>query len=415
MVLLSRSTPTPKQIDPPTLALKTIFIKHPAYAGYPIFLRLTAYLVGDVYCFPLRLALDAAAIMANNVSGYFTPVESPQDIVSCTDSAELLPAGQYLFFVHNHNPSSPYALCMSFRAWRVPSRLPAHWLFSYELVKDALSDSQLSEVIRQRDERTSCQQDWWDHNNIDSYILSPATSGVDQAANVITLRADLTDLGMDRGHFVFAPYGVDNQIAAVFMTPELDDLAYRHNLQSVQLPKRIHPYCLFIRFARSVFQTNNDLLERLATQPGLVYIDVSDDLEQHIETRKASEKRRNAESAPGDGGDGARRRMKGKWRPKVDESEATEDEMENESRAFPGLGPNVPNLCRTYGENDYTIWEERERLGDNADVYPGFAAMMRLKNNYLLQNRRPGGARIGGIWDDWVKEEETDEVALSSI
>jgi hypothetical protein len=75
---------------------------------------------------------------------------------------------------------------------------------------------------------------------------------VDNAHNVITLRADLKKATFDDGHFVLFPY--QGEVVTIFMTLETRDLARDFHFSAAEIPVRIFADYLYARFAWSIFK-----------------------------------------------------------------------------------------------------------------------------------------------------------------
>ncbi|KAF7305016.1 AAA-ATPase-like domain-containing protein [Mycena kentingensis (nom. inval.)] len=411
MVVLTSSLPKPLLADVPTLSYKALHISHPGYKHRPIFLRLTAYLVDQTCCFPLRSALDAASIMANNLDGYLAILDQtknpPYSRIDSDDPAALLPAGEYFYFTLDFEQNPQYAICRSFKAWSPRYTLPPHWNLTWtQEPAHSSSWSAVSLCVPVKDgaclqtKETSrlhashllprAEEPWWQYHHFDSFIRGN-TAGINQWSNIITLRADLNAMGMDEGHFVFVPHA--GQITTIFLTDKTPDLAHTYHLQAVELPARIHPQCLFGRFAWNIFKANQGSLPGFFDTADIISIEVPSfdstmAVQRMLMNSPQSKKRARSDSggsvsggaASGSGASGtAGRQLQDAG------SEASQDE---ESVASSLLESNPMDLARRFSEKDYEVAAAQEaeaiRLGRlNDDVYPGSTAILRLKNEYL--------------------------------
>ncbi|KAF7305010.1 hypothetical protein MKEN_01216000 [Mycena kentingensis (nom. inval.)] len=356
--------------------------------------------------FPFYLAVDAAQIVANNAAGYLTSADAPEDRISSDDPAAQLPAGSYLFYTLDYAQNQKYSLCGSFRAWSPPLSLPDRWNLPFD-PSPAISKSVLSFTARSADKRCmmtaeisrlqvahlvpQAESCWWDFRSMDAIIRTAA--GVNQLANVVTLRADLTEMGMDAGHFVFAPY--NDHIVAVFLTTSQSDLAHQFHMRRVALPKRIHRHALYCRFAYNIFESNKIDLPHFSRLQDVSEVKVLADLSAPLEEIKKRKRSGVKEQVPS-----LSMSTAGSSSNADSAGSVSEEDAEISSPV-----QNLPDLFPHFTTKDYDLWAAQEaeatRLGSfSDDVYPGFAAIMRLKSEHL-KHRQPGGAAIGGIWDGW--------------
>ncbi|KAF7304906.1 hypothetical protein MKEN_01204900 [Mycena kentingensis (nom. inval.)] len=376
---LSSPLPTP-QIRPSPLpaterSYDFIYICHPGYPSHPVFHSIAVYKAhGEPNggC-PIHVVLDAAFVLAYNQLGYLTDLDKTMRF----HGNGLLPAGSYLYHVED-DPN--YPLCPNFRTWKVPDHLPAQWTRAHlgmATNKDTFhygnpNSSAYSEVIRNRDEHClvsgdvsrmqmsylvpRSENDWWIEEDMDSRLRTEKT-GINQPSNVIVLRADLNARGFDQGHFIIFP--VEESSVLVFMTSELADAAEQFHLQRVELPIRIHPLCLFARFAWNVFKISESRIKGLNVRhiPSRV-------LAQQTEDDKQATKRVRMDTSNEDTAQGSLSAASG--------TEAEDD---------------PPDLTRPFSERDYEIWaaEERDAILNGTqddDNYEGYTALMRLKNDF---------------------------------
>jgi hypothetical protein len=111
-------------------------------------------------------------------------------------------------------------------------------------------------------------------------------ANIDDPVNIITLRTDLSDLGIDRGHFVFVP--IAGRLTVYFITTGLLDLAHEFHNRRIYLPKRISRYGLYCRFAWSVFKALLKFFPR--TSAAVIRIPVPEQLLQLRKRSKAEPK-----------------------------------------------------------------------------------------------------------------------------
>ncbi|KAF7319931.1 hypothetical protein MKEN_00776700 [Mycena kentingensis (nom. inval.)] len=324
--------PSPRPLPPkaPILRSKLVQVLHPGYSNRPRFLVLPANELAGRPCIPRYILLDACAVLANNVRGRLRSISSEDDVPA------YVPSGTYLYFTDDFEANPQYPLCLSFHAWtphKLRAHLPEHWrsqalgtgherdmaeedqLFALLKSQSPAEGNQMSseslpqptavsstsdprrgpldpacaitqEISRLQNAHLvpNSEKQWWSFHDLDSCLFSPH-SGPDQPCNLLSVRADLNDPGMDQGHFVFVPYDKDAPYskAAVtfFISDGLPDLAFQYHCRAVEIPTRIDPICLFSRFAWGIFEANSQTLESLQNHPvGIVRVHVPTTLQE---------------------------------------------------------------------------------------------------------------------------------------
>jgi hypothetical protein len=94
--------------------------------------------------------------------------------------------------------------------------------------------------------------------------------GINSLPNCLATRADLNGPGMDQGHFVFAPYA--GKAVCVCLTDEMPDFAADYHLRAVNIPARIHPMNVYVRFAWGLFRASLHVLGEFAKLPDVVIV-----------------------------------------------------------------------------------------------------------------------------------------------
>jgi hypothetical protein len=94
--------------------------------------------------------------------------------------------------------------------------------------------------------------------------------GINSPPNCLALRADLNAAGMDKGHFVFAPY--KGAPVCVCLTSGMADFAVEYHLRAIKMPRRIHPMNVYVRFAWGLFQAFQTLLRDLSLDQSVVTV-----------------------------------------------------------------------------------------------------------------------------------------------
>ncbi|KAJ6561487.1 hypothetical protein DFH09DRAFT_1316065 [Mycena vulgaris] len=277
-MLLPAITLRPRKTPIPGLGgIRGVSVYHPrVLQGFPIvqFSALSSKPDSGVVGVPLGVVLDACFILAGNQQGQLLLVASPHHRVADSDLDGLLQPGAYQFVVTQEGGELDYDyhLCASFSDWVPPLTIPDRWKGD-----DATDDVQtpfaeltdVSQAVKAADSvrciitgaETGLQAShlvprsehlWFKTHYLvwNSYDGLPITD-LNSVYNQVALRADLSSEGLDRGHFLFAPYA--HGVAAVFVQHTARDLAHEYHLTEVNFPTRIRRCYLFARFAWNIF------------------------------------------------------------------------------------------------------------------------------------------------------------------
>ncbi|KAJ6614428.1 hypothetical protein B0H10DRAFT_2435979 [Mycena sp. CBHHK59/15] len=226
---------------------------------------------------PFTVVLDACRILENNKDGTLRVRGADADLTAPDDEKDLLPPGRYTY--HVTRGETAYAVCTSFRAWTPPSVLPSHWDFPVMgaiAAFPASSASTYSTVVRASDgwcavtrDRSRLQNShlvpeaeapWWALRGMTGLTNNP--KGIKSPPNCLATRADLNGKGMDQGHFAFAPYV--GTAVCVCLTDGMADFAVEYHLRAVEIPARIHPMNVYVRFAWGLFRALRTVLGELS-------------------------------------------------------------------------------------------------------------------------------------------------------
>ncbi|KAJ7250122.1 hypothetical protein B0H12DRAFT_1234436 [Mycena haematopus] len=243
-----------------------ILVYHPAYRLPTVLLRLACASKS------IQSVAAPAPIIANNARGYLTLYEDETEIrLRGETPGDLLRPGKYHYRVPSHT-DGPYPICMNFRAWKPPVVTPQNWAREHwappgtdstalDDVASTVAWSGLSYDVKRTDGRCAMTGDrtrlsashlipqaesTWVHYEIARRI------SIDNAHNVITLRADLKRATFDEGHFVLFPY--QGKVVTIFMTRGTRDLARDFHFRAAEIPGRIFADYLHARFAWSIFK-----------------------------------------------------------------------------------------------------------------------------------------------------------------
>jgi hypothetical protein len=136
-----------------------------------------------------------------------------------------------------------------------------------------------------------------------AFDLLDGTYSLNNARNVITLRADLKRAAFDEGHFVFFPY--QGKMVTIFMTTETRDLAKDFHFSAAEIPGRIVGDFLYARFAWSIFKISARLLPIYEKDDEVAKVTVPAPLQPKPRQPPQSKKRKREEpGAPEDASDG---------------------------------------------------------------------------------------------------------------
>ncbi|KAF8874911.1 hypothetical protein CPB85DRAFT_1346311 [Mucidula mucida] len=272
----------PKSTQSPLVGY--VRIQHPGYQPPRLIAMLPVYRSpSGIDGIPFSFVLDAAQILANNQPGTLRVCGTPTDLTA-PDNLSLLPPGDYEYRVTTGE--ARYPICTSFRAWSVPSVLPAHWDITAMggKVTPPMMGTNASEKIKTEDGQClmtgatsrlqSCHmvpkadEQWWNDNDMN--VKTFATEGIDSSSNRLTLRADLIGPGMDAAGFVIISYG--GSAVCVCMKSGFEDLASEYQFRTVKIPARIHPFNMYVRLAWNLFRMSHSLLLGLQSAKNVVTI-----------------------------------------------------------------------------------------------------------------------------------------------
>ncbi|KAJ7206962.1 hypothetical protein B0H12DRAFT_440753 [Mycena haematopus] len=170
---------------------------------------------------------------------------------------------------------------MNFRAWKPPVVTPQNWAREHwappgtdstalDDVASTVAWSGLSYDVKRTDGRCAMTGDrtrlsashlipqaestWFNLRRpaFDELTRVARRISIDNAHNVITLRADLKRATFDEGHFVLFPY--QGKVVTIFMTRGTRDLARDFHFCAAEIPGRIFADYLHARFAWSIFK-----------------------------------------------------------------------------------------------------------------------------------------------------------------
>ncbi|KAJ6625141.1 hypothetical protein B0H10DRAFT_2003871 [Mycena sp. CBHHK59/15] len=267
-------------------ATETVNIYHPGYSSLKLMLILVAFEApSGQRGVPFSVVLDACRILANNQDGTLGVVDADVDLAPPDDDKSLLPPGHYTYRVTGGEVC--YAVCTSFRAWTPPRVLPSHWDLAAMGARAAhprSTASTYSTVVKVADGRCAVTGDvsrlknshlvpegeapWWILRGMNT--ITNNAGGINSPPNCLALRADLNGAGMDKGHFVLAPY--NGTAVCVCLTTEMADFAVEYHLRAIKIPPRIHPMNVYVRFAWGLFRGFQTLLRDLSRDQSVVII-----------------------------------------------------------------------------------------------------------------------------------------------
>jgi hypothetical protein len=139
-------TPHAHLHPPPPTQLQIVAIRHPALRM--TFLTLPAYdydssnAVWGVHYATVSTGCWALAV---NRAGYFI---SEDDVRIKRADDDILPAGNYFYFLHDCNPAENYPICIEFENWSFPKTIPPAW---DTFPAERLGGSITSDAVRRRD------------------------------------------------------------------------------------------------------------------------------------------------------------------------------------------------------------------------------------------------------------------------
>ncbi|KAJ7819952.1 hypothetical protein B0H14DRAFT_2835121 [Mycena olivaceomarginata] len=255
-------------------ATETVNIYHPGYSSLKLMLILVAFEApSGQRGIPFSVVLDACRILANNQDGTLRVVDAYVDLTAPDDDSSLLPPGHYTYRVTGGEAC--YPVCTSFRAWTPPRVLPPHWDLAAMGARAAppwSTASTYSTVVKAADGQCALTGDV---SRLENSHLVPEgeaawVRGINSPPNCLALRADLNAAGMDKGHFVFAPY--KGAPVCVCLTSGMADFAVEYHLRAIKMPRRIHPMNVYVRFAWGLFQAFQTLLRDLSLDQSVVTV-----------------------------------------------------------------------------------------------------------------------------------------------
>ncbi|KAJ7825361.1 hypothetical protein B0H14DRAFT_2368949 [Mycena olivaceomarginata] len=281
----------PKPEKPASDVLDTrqdVSVYHPGYNSRPLLLFLVAFLAPSGSCgVPFSVVLDACRILANNKDGTLRVMDDDIDLTTPDDEKTLLSPGSYTYHVTGGENVSPLCVCTSFRAWTPPKVVHSHWdldVMGATAAYQASSASTYSTAVKWDDGRCAVTGDcsrlqsshlvpeteeaWWTLRGMSGLTRNP--KGINSPPNCLATRADLNGPGMDQGHFVFAPYA--GKAVCVCLTDEMPDFAADYHLRAVNIPARIHPMNVYVRFAWGLFRASLHVLGEFAKLPDVVIV-----------------------------------------------------------------------------------------------------------------------------------------------
>ncbi|KAJ7433551.1 hypothetical protein FB451DRAFT_319417 [Mycena latifolia] len=388
----------------PEVEPKSINIYHPGYNPPRLILKLFVSPLNPEenlpdstnYGLPCDLVLDACYILANNNAGTLRLLGGQS-----TFPKGMLPPGDYTFSMTGQGRAYRYPLCRKFSRWTpLSSGAPPAWKFDKRVNGDneirRIKASSVSVLVKDHDkaclitgetDRLDCahlvpssEARWFTKHHFSQLAGDMRFFTVNSPNNQLTLRADISARGIDKGHFCFYPY--EKNWVAFWMGDGSLQLALEHNFRVVSLPQRLRAAYLFARFAWNVFLLANEFFS--AQEKTLVFVEHDDkDDDDDLSTGKAAgrsgecKKRRAAEQQAGQAT--KKRRL-----------DASPDDVPDLSQVTPIVLQKMKHLDSLLEAGDLEYDEE-------SDWYPGYSLAEELAYNYKLAHPAatdPGGARI---------------------
>ena len=115
-----------QHLQPPPNHNTFVAIFHPVVLAQ--FLILAAYdydASGGVWGVHYATVMTACWALAGNRMGHLTSYDRKTTIDKQTD--DILPAGQYCYFLDGIPPTNNYAICVDFKSWPFPNAVPMAW------------------------------------------------------------------------------------------------------------------------------------------------------------------------------------------------------------------------------------------------------------------------------------------------
>ncbi|KAJ7230381.1 hypothetical protein GGX14DRAFT_583025 [Mycena pura] len=361
---------------------------------------LAAYAAPSGNCgVPFFVVLWACRILANNKDGTLRVLDADVDLDTPARDTILLQPGDYAYRVPGE---VHYAICTTFHAWAPPKfeDMPDPWrngtMRSGVLFPDS-TDSSVGDVVKGADgkcvvtgdfsRRESCdlvpkaETPWWTYHSMNAKTHN--AEGINSTANCLTMRADLIAAGMDKGNFVFVPY--DGKAACLCIRKAVADFAVEYHLRAIDMPQRIHPLNVYVRFAWGIFKASARTLRGFASDRSSVTVREPNLSEfALLKRRRAADDDAGREEQEGnaDGGDDKEQGID-------DAVLSGADECFSDAASEPSL-----NLC-VWSERDLEVAERLDAaLADRPlapyeaalGIYPGYSKMLRLQQEYRKQH-----------------------------
>ncbi|KAJ7221552.1 hypothetical protein GGX14DRAFT_559039 [Mycena pura] len=241
---LDGGDPKPKKGGSIPLAVQAVQVYHPGCNPPKLVMILAAFAAPSGQCgVPFFVVLWACRILANNKDGTLCLLSTDAELTApADDDKKLLPPGKYAYRVTGEGR---YAICTTFRAWSPPEEPPPRWCLGEMgagVEPPASTESIYSEVVKAADRqcvvtgvrsrRKTCrlvpegEKPWWLYHNMNGKTNNQ--NGINSTSNGLSMRADLNGEGMDKGYFIFAPYG--GKAACVCIDAKVADFAAEYHL-----------------------------------------------------------------------------------------------------------------------------------------------------------------------------------------
>ncbi|KIP04926.1 hypothetical protein PHLGIDRAFT_120283 [Phlebiopsis gigantea 11061_1 CR5-6] len=213
-----------------------------------------------------QTALDACRIIAST--------RSRSGRVPLDD--DLLTGPMYWYFLADEAAPAVYPVVNDFRAWTFPIPIPEHWSAAHvvEVRPPGLRNRPMSDLVKDDDHGvcivtgTGCTLEnahliprehsaWFAYHNLQIYNTDTILSTTEDAANGVTLRADIHRC-LDLGGLVFVP--VCNGVVAHLLDYSYDYTPFLHSLP-IRLSQRVAIEFVYARFAFNILRPLNEKLE----------------------------------------------------------------------------------------------------------------------------------------------------------
>ncbi|KAF8213705.1 hypothetical protein K438DRAFT_1957061 [Mycena galopus ATCC 62051] len=245
---------------------------------------------------------------------------------------------------------------------------------------------------------------WFEHHRLAADELDGGIS-VNNAHNVITLRADLDKPTFDEGHFVLFPY--QGNVVVIFMTQGTRDLAQDFHFSAAEIPFRIFADYLYVRFAWNIFKIARRWLRAYENDAEVAKVAVPAAL-QPKPTQSPQDKKRRCEGPGGleDAADGQNSHVaeggSGERSDDAAEDSASgADEDASSLQTDGGHGLDVYRLtdadvARAEAKDAELQRRSRVILEDDP-CYPGYSKALRLAHEYRRQHPEVSAVRTARI------------------